>query len=408
LDSYRFYLGARAYTAVCWSTIVTINLVFMVEVARLDPLQMVLVGTVLEASVFLFEIPTGVVADAVSRKLSVVIGHALIGLGFLVIVLFPSFAMILVSQVIWGVGWTFVSGAYPAWLTEEIGVDRAARAFLRGSQLAHGAALLGIGLCIALAQVSLALPIVVGSVGYLVLAGAMIAFMRETNFRPVADSERETWQVMARTVRSSVVQVRLQPVLVLMLLITIVVGMFSEGIDRLFTPYLIESFAFPSLGTLKSVTWWGIIAAVSSVGGLAATTLARRYADLDDHAGLTRVLAGCLLAISVSVLLLANVGGFALVLGLFWLTNALRSAYDPLMTGWLNRLLPAESRATLFSMYGQADAVGQTFGGPVVGVIAKYVSIAFALGVSAISLLPSLPLYLKIFHRVNDKAQAIR
>ena len=55
----------------------------MVEVAGLDPLQMVLVGTVLELSVFLFEIPTGVVADVVSRKLSVVIGHAMMGLGFL-------------------------------------------------------------------------------------------------------------------------------------------------------------------------------------------------------------------------------------------------------------------------------------------------------------------------------------
>ena len=76
---------------------VTVNMVFMVEVAGLDPLQMVLVGTVLEGSVFLFEIPTGVVADAVSRKLSVIIGHGMIGVGFLVLALFPSFAFILLS-----------------------------------------------------------------------------------------------------------------------------------------------------------------------------------------------------------------------------------------------------------------------------------------------------------------------
>ena len=75
----------------------------MVEVAGLDPLQMVLVGTVLELSVFLFEIPTGVVADVVSRKLSVVVGHAMMGLGFLVLALWPTFTVILLSQVIWGV-----------------------------------------------------------------------------------------------------------------------------------------------------------------------------------------------------------------------------------------------------------------------------------------------------------------
>ena len=146
IDSYRFYLFARIAYAVCWTTIITLNLVFMVEVAGLDPLQMVLVGTVLELSVFLFEIPTGVVADVVSRKLSVVIGHALMGLGFLVLALWPTFTVILVSQVIWGVGATFISGAYAAWLSAEIGVDRANQAFLRGSQLAHGGAFVGIGL----------------------------------------------------------------------------------------------------------------------------------------------------------------------------------------------------------------------------------------------------------------------
>ena len=79
MDSYKLYLGARAYYALCWSTMVTVNMVFMVEVAGLDPLQMVLVGTVLEASVFLLEIPTGALADTVSRRLSVIIGHAIIG-----------------------------------------------------------------------------------------------------------------------------------------------------------------------------------------------------------------------------------------------------------------------------------------------------------------------------------------
>ncbi len=395
MDSYRFYLGARAFYAICWTCMVTVNMVFMVEVAGLDPLQMVLVGTVLEGSVFLFEIPTGVVADAVSRKLSVIIGHVMIGVGFLVLALFPSFAFILLSQVIWGIGWTFISGAYAAWLSEEIGVERANEAFLRGSQISHAAAFFGIGGAIALAHISLQLPILVGAVGVIGLAVAMCFLMRESGYEPTADGERETWQVMRRTFRSGVTEIRSRPVLVVMLGITAVFGMFSEGIDRLFTPYLIESFEFPKLADLDSVTWWGIIAAVSSLVGLAATTVARRRVDLDDQAKLTWILGLLLIAISLLVLLIANLSGFMLVLGCYWLVGGLRSAYGPLVTAWLNRLLPAQSKATLFSMYGQSDAVGQTVGGPVIGALAKYVSIAFALGTSAVILLPSLPLYRK-------------
>ena len=131
MSSERFYLAARGIYALAWSTMVTVSLVFMVEVAGLDPLQMVLVGTVLELSVFLFEIPTGVVADRYSRRTSVIIGHFLIGVGFLVMALKPTFTVILVSQFIWGVGWTFISGAYPAWLSSEVGVQRANEVILR-------------------------------------------------------------------------------------------------------------------------------------------------------------------------------------------------------------------------------------------------------------------------------------
>ena len=101
-----------------------VSLVYMVEVAGLDPLQMVLVGTALEFSAFVFEIPTGIFADTVSRKWSVVIGHALTGIAFVVLAMFPRFDVIILTQILWGFGWTFISGAYPAWLTEEIGVER--------------------------------------------------------------------------------------------------------------------------------------------------------------------------------------------------------------------------------------------------------------------------------------------
>ena len=42
MESEQFYLLARTVYAFAWATMVTVSLVFMVEVAGLDPLQMVL------------------------------------------------------------------------------------------------------------------------------------------------------------------------------------------------------------------------------------------------------------------------------------------------------------------------------------------------------------------------------
>jgi DHA3 family tetracycline resistance protein-like MFS transporter len=50
-----------------------------------------LMGTVVEATYLVFEVPTGVVADTVSRRVSVVIGLAGTGVAFLVLSWSPSF-----------------------------------------------------------------------------------------------------------------------------------------------------------------------------------------------------------------------------------------------------------------------------------------------------------------------------
>jgi hypothetical protein len=66
-SAYRLYLFLRFCLALpAWVVVA----VYLVREAKLDPLQLVLMGTVMEAAVFVFEIPTGVVADLVSRRLS--------------------------------------------------------------------------------------------------------------------------------------------------------------------------------------------------------------------------------------------------------------------------------------------------------------------------------------------------
>ncbi|HET6743484.1 MAG TPA: MFS transporter, partial [Kribbella sp.] len=99
---------------------------------------MVLVGTTLELACFLFEIPTGIVADLYSRRLSIVIGFVLIGAGFLLQGLVPAFFAILAAQVLWGIGFTFTSGADQAWITDEIGVERVDRVFVHAQQFELG------------------------------------------------------------------------------------------------------------------------------------------------------------------------------------------------------------------------------------------------------------------------------
>ena len=113
--AYSVYLLFRFVCSLAVSMSTVLSIVYHLEVVQLDAFQLVLVGTVQETSCFLFEMPTGVVADLYSRRRSVLIGMFLYGLGFLMEGALPWFAPVLLAQVVWGCGDTF-TGALEAWI----------------------------------------------------------------------------------------------------------------------------------------------------------------------------------------------------------------------------------------------------------------------------------------------------
>ncbi|HYX76123.1 MAG TPA: MFS transporter, partial [Gaiellaceae bacterium] len=93
--------------------------VYLVQELHLSPLQLVLMGTAMEAAVFLFEIPTGVVADTYSRRLSLVIGYLGMGVAWIAVGLVSAPWLIVALWAVWGFAYTFTSGAEQAWIADE-------------------------------------------------------------------------------------------------------------------------------------------------------------------------------------------------------------------------------------------------------------------------------------------------
>jgi DHA3 family tetracycline resistance protein-like MFS transporter len=113
---YLFISGAFGLFFMLYATIAS---VYRIQTVGLDPLQLVLVGTALELAILIFEVPTGVLADTYGRRRSVIIGFLLIGAGFSFEGAVPVFAAVLIAQLVWGMGYTFVSGALQAWIADE-------------------------------------------------------------------------------------------------------------------------------------------------------------------------------------------------------------------------------------------------------------------------------------------------
>ena len=326
LNAYTTYLILSGWDGVMSWLVFTISAIYQVTVVGLNPLQLVLVGTTVEVTAFLCEVPTGVIADVYSRKLSIIIGNVIIGIGFLIEGAFPFFATVLLAQIFMGVGWTFTSGATEAWLTDEIGEANAGHAFLRASQVARIGTLIGIVASVFIGNERVNLPIILGGVGFIALGIFLALFMPETGFHPTPRENRNSFQQIWHTFREGIAMIRKRPALSTILGIGWFHGLYSEGVDRLWTPFLLV-FAIPTIDGLTTVTWFGIIRAGGMLLGIAANEIARRRVKTENE----NSVRGALFAINAGMVVALFAFGlspnFALAVAAYWLWSMLRQTH---------------------------------------------------------------------------------
>ena len=392
-------------SALLFAMIFTYSSVYQVTMVNLNALQLVLVGTLLELTVFIFEVPTGVVADIYSRRLSIIIGYLLIGLGFILEGAIPLFATILLAQVLWGCGYTFTSGATEAWITDEIGEQAAGQAFLRGEQVGQLGALVGIGAGMLLASLRVNLPILVGGVLLIGLGTSLALVMPESGFRPVPREERSTWQSMRSTFLDGLGMVKRRPVLKSILLVGLFYGLYSEGLDRLWVKHLLDQFSLPVLGTLDPLMWFGVIEAVGMVVSTGSIEVVRRRVNTNSAVSIVKTLLLITVILVGGITIFAWAPNFGLALLAYWLIQAARSMINPIYTAWVNQGLDSAVRATVISMSGQVDAIGQIAGGPLIGLIGNLFSVKAAITLSGGLLVPVLGLCRRVWRSEKERDQ---
>lgn len=401
LSAYKTYLIFSGATSLFFSLVFTVNMVYQIEKIGLNPLQLILVGTTLESACFIFEIPTGIVADIYSRKLSVIIGVTMIGLGFVLEGTVPVFIAMIGAQVLWGVGYTFISGAFEAWIAEEEKEMELNQIYLRGSQAGQIGSIIGIILSTILGNFSLQLPIILGGVQFILLAVFLALFMPENNFSSAAPGDLNTFQKMGHTFKNGLTFIKSKPIFMVLLGITLFYGLSSEGYDRLSSAHFLKDISLPKLWNLQSVTWFGIFGILGMV--MSAVTMQFIIKKLEKNNKLNS--AGILLTTNVFyivfMLIFALAGNFTLGLIAYLSTNMFRTIKNPIYDAWLNSHIEGNARATVLSTNGQIDALGQILGGPIIGIIATKVSISVGIACTALLLSPVIVLYL--FSIVSDK-----
>ena len=391
--------------------------VYWVTAGRLNPLQLLLLGTSLELSYFVFQLPTGILADLVSRRLCVLAGLFIIGVAQIVESLSTSFVSLMVGWAVLGLGAALNNGAQDAWIADEleteVGDDRMAGIYLRATQLGLIATVAGSLLSGVIAGAGLAMPLRLGGLLICLLAAGTAFVMPERHFRRrsrpagVGSVLRQAGGALAAQTKDTHRAVVAVPGLVLLFGMTFFVGMWSESFDRLWGAFLLRDIRFPVIGGLRPAMWFSLFACAAAVLGLGATELAKRRTQRLGADSVVGALLVVTLAIAGAVVGLATAHAFVVVVVMYLVVEVLRPVMYPLVSGWMVGRIEPSVRATALSARDMFDSGGQILGGPVVGAIGTLASLRIALLAGAAALGPAAACIAAASRRIRPAAVSV-
>jgi DHA3 family tetracycline resistance protein-like MFS transporter len=412
-NPYRLYLfGLEFGASFLVGMINTTASLYWYSRGHLNPLQLVLLGTMVELAYFIFQLPTGAIADLFSRRACVIAGTFAYAAGVIEQALSPAFPNLLAAQILVGLGAALTYGAQESWIADEMADVDMTKVYVRATQLGIVGAIGGSAISGLVALAGLQMPMLIGGSLTAVLGFVLLAIMPENNFRSARGGDvhllKGAWASFREQAGATRTAVLAVPALVALFGATFFLGMWSESFDRLWAPFFIHSIPFPhAFGGHQSI-WFSIIAVSVALLSLGSTELAKRRTDRLGPTSIATTLLAMAVLIGIGVVVVAGAHLFAVAVGAYLLVQVVRPIFDPLLAGWMVSRIAPGLRATAFSAKDMFDSGGQMIGGPIVGVIGLLRSFRTALYAGALALVPAMALLALASRRIRALPAAER
>jgi MFS family permease len=385
----RAYLVLLLGNTLAASFIWGINTIFLLD-AGLSNLEAFAANAFFTAGMVIFEVPTGIVADTIGRRVSYLLGTlTLTGSTLLYVLLWQIEAPFwewAVASLLLGLGFTFFSGAVEAWLVDALAATgfegELETVFGRGQVVTGAGMLIGsvAGGFIA-EQISLGAPFIARGIVLVVMFGLAWRLMHDVGFtpekggRPIAEM-KTIW-------RNSIEYGWRVPAVKWLMVGALFAG--GVGIYGFYAlqPYLLELYGDPDAYQIAGLSA-AIVAGAQILGGISAPRIRRLF-----HKRTSALIATAGLS-TATLALVGLVSTFWGVIALTVVWGLLFAATMPIRQAYLNGMIPSRQRATIISFDSMMASTGGVWAQPVLGRSADVwgygTSYVFAAVISALAL----------------------
>jgi MFS family permease len=388
----RAYLAISGLFTLSASLIWGVNTLFLLD-AGLDLFEVFIANAAFTAGMVVFEIPTGILADAGGRRRSFLLSTVTLAIGTLGYVgsaaVGAGLVPFVIASLVLGLGFSFYSGAVEAWLVDALGATafegQLDRVFARGAMVAGAAEIVGSVGGGLLGSIDLALPFLVRAALLAMLFFVALASMREIGFTPRAVTFTALPAEMNRVLQSSLAIGWRNRSVRLLMMVSLVHGAYLIWGYYAWQPYFLELLR-------RDAVWVaGIVAASIALATMVGNALVDYFANFCGKR--TTLLLAAAVVLAAATIAVGLVDSFWSAVLLFLLSMGATGVLAPVQQAYLHSLVPSAERATAVSFVSLMGSAGGVAGSLGLGYLSSARSLAtgyVAGGIVSLLALPAL------------------
>ncbi|BBE31819.1 MFS transporter [Tepiditoga spiralis] len=314
--------------------------------------QIMLLQSIAAISVFVFEVPTGAIADKISRKVSLVMSGFFIALGTLFYIVFSSFYLFAIAEILFGIGLTFASGADSAILYESL--DKLGRKKDYQYFEGHASFYIFIGQAFGSILSGFLYKINPYAPWWISIVNVLIASLIAFSFTEPSKNKSKH-KYLIHVFKSFNIAFK-TPRILWAIVFSAIIGFTFKSSFWLYQPY------FKSVNI--DVMWYGVIFFFFNIIAVfSSKILVKRYYDKRPR----KVLIRLLILLSITFILPA-IFIFPFMVIVLSLQQILRGLYPPTLKFYINHQIKNEYRATVLSLVSLVANLSFAIFSPFVGM----------------------------------------
>lgn len=388
------YVSLVAVMQLMFGLHASVYVIFLLQ-NSLTLFQVSLVNLCFMLGVFIFEIPTGAVADIMGRKFSFVLSNVICGIGFIYYSVGDNFVQFIIAEIIIAIGVTLTSGALRAWLVDSLHhygwhgslVD----VFRREGRVSNIALLIGGIVGAYLGKADLSRPFLVVGICSLALALYVWIVMKEEYWIDREKNEESFFHNMKKVASESIAYGLKHQAIFVVIISTVTMVFTWQAYNMYWQPWFRPDL--PGNEYLGYI-WAGVVI-FTVIGNELVAWFTKRFKRIKYGYLVIGESAAFLIILSVVC------SNFWVSLMFFWTHELFRGIFRPYTNAVIQENAPSHTRATVDSFVSMMQKGAAALGLLIFGFLADMWGIGFSWIIASLFVVVALPFVLLFNNKKN-------